>query len=378
MQTPAGEEMRTFQRKTAWLILFSLAVHLCCTRSGPVLLVPSQNGDLNDYLCGTLSSSITSGLTLELNPDEIHTISGRSCLWQNKESITVQSSGDKAATIWCDGSDYTQTGFGFVNVSHFILRNLRFENCGGDLQNTSTFAPLGTSPRRAVDNSQHAVLFFSRCLDITLDSILFTNYRGYAIYALNLIGSNSFYEVTVKDSFSYINETRSSNRSDLMYSGSGAFFHFSDDLPVLETDTGITIVNSTFSNNFNIYPDFLLQSQQETRLQNQRGDFPLHGAGGMTVHLIQQCRKVTVYIEHTDFINNSGSAGGGSKIISRNTIGHSDIFFAFCRFVNNSVYKYSSFFPGSGLEVLFIFSYSELQNLIKGPEIPNADATIRI
>ena len=355
--------MEIVSRSSAWLFWCLVNLILAVTsQQQPTVTVPNQNGDLNNYLCGNLSSTITNGMTLELNPDEQHIITGQSCLWQNRQNVAVQSSGDKAATVQCNSAEYTRSGFGFVEMSKFSLRNLRFENCGGIAQNASSFAPMNTAPRRAIDNNQHAVLFISHCTDVNIENVTFSNYRGYAIYAINLLGNTTLQQVTVTNSFAFVNRMTSSSGRDLMYSGSGVFFHFSNEtsIPANNSMIIVNITNSVFSKNFNIYPDDLIHSLQETRLQNQPDDFPLHGAGGLTVHFQQQHRRVTAYIENVNFTDNVGSTGGGSQIVSRNTIDNSDIIFSGCNFTNNSVYNYSSFFIGGGLQLYFIFSYSKL------------------
>ena len=325
---------------------------------GVLIQVPNENGNLSDYLCGT--QSIISGTILELNPKITHTISRQFCLWQNRENVTVQSSQEEAmAVVRCDmGTGYSQSGFGFVEMTDLTLRNIRFENCGGMMQNASLFAEVNTAPRRAININQHAVLFLSQCNGVNIENVAFSNYRGYAIYAINLVGQNLFQGVTVTESYAYRNKTRLLDGSDLTYSGSGVFLHFSNhSTPV---DTTIDILNSNFTNNYNIYPEKFIRSLEETRLQNQRQDFPLHGAGGLTVHFEQQNRLVMVHVENAIFANNSGTAGAGGKIINRDTLYNSNITFTGCTFINNSVF---GIFAGSGLELVFIFSYSKLSQV---------------
>ena len=339
-----------------FLVLVSLDLHLT---GAEVIQVPNQNGNLGDYLCGT--ESIISGTILELNPEITHTISRQFCLWQNRENVTVQSSQEGTkAVVHCDGTEYSQSGFGFVEMVSITLRNIRFENCGGIMQDASSFTEANTAPRRAINSNQHAVLFLSRCKDISIENVAFSNYRGYAIYAVNLIGQNLFQGVTVTESYAYQNATRSFDDSDLTYSGSGIFFHFGNDSRLFNTNTYVAIMNATLSNNFNIYPEYFIRELQETIFQNENEDIPPHGAGGLTVYFEQQNRQVMVHVENTLFANNSGSAGAGAKIVTRDTIHNSNITFTRCTFVNNSVYEYSVLFAGGGLELLFLFSYSKL------------------
>jgi predicted outer membrane repeat protein len=334
---------------------------------GALIQVPNENGNLSDYLCGT--QSIISGTVLELNPEITHTISQQFCLWQNRENITVQSSQEGAmAIVRCDinaSTEYTQSGFGFVEMSSLTLRNIRFENCGGIMENADLFADANTAPRRAINIKQHAVLFMSRCNGVNIENVAFSNYRGYAIYAINLVGQNLLQGVTVTESYAYRNETKSLDGNDLKYSGSGIFLHFSNESTQSrpKINTVVNLLNSNFTNNFNIYPESFIKSLEETRLQNQPPDFPFHGAGGLTLHFEQQDRLVMVHVEDSHFINNSGTAGGGGKIVTRDTLHNSNIIFTGCTFISNSIYRYSKVFAGSGLEIHFVFSYSKLSQV---------------
>ena len=328
--------------------------------------IPNPTGNLSDYLCGTQSSNIINGTVLTLDPEITHTISRQFCLWQNREGITMQSSQEgTVATIQCDGTEYSQSGFGFLEMVNLTLRNIRFENCGGMMQDADRFAEPNTAPRRAINSNQHAILFLSRCRDVKIENVIFTNYRGYAIYAINLIGNNNILQgVTVTGSYAYQNATiLSFGGRDLTYSGSGIFFHFSNELTSFEMRTYVTIRNTTLSNNFNVYPEYFIRELQETIFQNEQEDFPPHGAGGLTVYFQQQNQQVMIQAENTHFINNSGSAGAGAKMVMQDTLHRSSITFFECSFVNNSVYKYSILFAGGGLELLFLFSYSKLQQV---------------
>ena len=359
--------MRAVSKKLVCLSLYcSLIIYLLDAKEAGavdnVISVPNQFGNLSDYLCGTLASTILNGTTMQLDPNVKHIMSGTFCTWQGRGFVTIQGSETRQAVIQCDSDNYTQIGFSFVEMRNFTLRNIRFENCGGVTQDPSSIAPISTSPRRAIDSNQHAVLFLARCIHVNIENVTFSKYRGYAVYGINLLGANRVQQVTVTDSFAYVNGMRSSIGRDLTYSGSGLFFHFSDrmSLPVSD-DSTVMITNSTLSDNFNIYPDFYIRSLQETRLQNQQDDFPLHGCGGLTVHFEQRDRKAMVYVENTYFLNNGGSAGGGSQIVWRNTMDNSDLLLSGCTFVNNSVAsKYGNFFVGGGLQLLFIFAYSQL------------------
>ena len=384
--------MEMASRKSVHLFLCSLMcllfgnLSLVAIVTSQTITIPNRYGNLSNYLCGNLSLAITNGTTLELNPYEQHIVSGQSCVWQNRHHFTVQSSGPSVATIQCIGDDLSRGMFGFVQASDIRLRNLRFENCGGIIQSTGTeghtesepFVPINTSSAYALSHNQQAVLFLSHCTDVTIDNVTFINYSGYAIYAINLFGDTTLQQVTVTNSFAFENNMTSWNGTDLTYSGSGIYFQFiNKTLPsVTSTNSNVTMTNCTISNNFNIYPDIFLKSLLETRLQDQPGDFPLYGAGGLTVHFEQSQHKAQLYVENTNFTNNGGSAGGGAYITTQNTLDNSDIIFTGCAFVKNRVHEDSSYFEGAGIKLSFIFYFPLLFQVSKYAGTTKANITV--
>ena len=334
--------------------------------------IPNSDNELNDYLCGSQSSQIVSQTTLKLSSNEEHVIpSNQFCVLLNKEGIVLQSSGPVPAVVRCEGDGATKAGFGFVRVSQLTIKNIRFENCGGViLQNSNEFpstmfAPPQSSPANVIRNQQQAVLLLSYCSNVNITNVTVNNYHGYAIYAINIFGKNNFSHVTITNSYAFQLGTTSSDRNDLLESGSGMYIHFIDSDSPQPVSYSIVYItgNTKISNNWNVYPTFLLESLLSVRLQNQPGDFPLPGSGALTVYLEQRTFRVKLFLENTETRNNAASTGGSTKINSRNTINNFDLNITNCTFINNSIFKYSNHFRGAGIQMYFVFSYDKLRDV---------------
>ena len=336
------------------------------------ITIPNQNWELNDYLCGNQSSQIGSQTTMELSTSKQHMIPpGQFCVFDNKEDIVLQSSGVEMATITCKGSGTAHSGFGFVKVRRLTIRNIRFENCGGIILHNSisypstSFAPPNTSPENAIRKQQQAVVLLSYCTNVTLSNVIFNNYHGYAVFAINLFGETTFQRMTIVNSYTFLQGITSSNRIDLLESGSGIYLHFFDyEIPFRANYSNLYIMdNSNISNNHNVYPMFLLESLRAVRLQNQPDDFPLSGGAAVTVHLEQRTFRVKLDIENTMTTNNVASTGGSIKVVSRNTINNFDMNITGCSFISNGIFNYSSYFKGAGLQMFLDFSFDKLSNV---------------
>ena len=347
--------------------------------------VPNQNGVLNDYLCGSRSSDIVDQTTLELSSTVEHVISpNQFCVFMNKEGIVIQSSGQEMAVVRCEGNGTNQSGFGFVGVSRLSITNVRFENCGGIILHNSmgypstVFAPPKTSPENAIRIQQQAVLLLSSCSNTNITNVTFNNYRGYAVYAINVFEDTRFQRITIKNSYAFLRGMTLSERNDLLDSGSGIYLHFIDsELPPAVTNSNVYIThNSNISNNWNVYPTYLLEILRSVRLQNQPESFPLSGGGAVSLHLEQRRFKVQLVIDSTETRNNAGSTGGSTKIMSRNTINNFNLNITRCTFVNNSIFKYSRYFQGAGIQMYFLFSYDKLHDVTTTAGVDKASIII--
>lgn len=214
---------------------------LMVTSQSTIISVPSTEpkSSVYDYFCGNHSSQIVDNTVVEINATMVHYLSQQQfCVLRNLENITIQSSGEKEATIRCNGGSGTdelmQSGIGFLGIRNLTLRHIRFENCGGVIKNTpesyefEDLAPPFSSPFSAINDQQQAVLLLSNCTDVTLDRVTIESYRGYAIFTVNLYDTITLHTVMVNNSFAAIKGKISSIRSDMAESGSGIYFYFMD------------------------------------------------------------------------------------------------------------------------------------------------------
>ena len=367
----------TFMALTCYLTILLVMV----TAQENTITIPDSY-ELVDYVCGDQQWQITNDTTITLDAAVEHVIPSKQlfCVVQDKWNVTLQSSSEKeVAVIRCDGDNVTQSGFGFVGVSSLTVRNVRFENCGGIIRN-STFVSSNTSPENKIENMQHAVLFLSNCTNVQVENVIIDSYRGYAIFAVNVFGEVRIRRSNITNSFAFMKQMMSSSRNDLIESGSGILFHFNDKAEENSTallNSRIHITNfTTITNNFNIYPEPLLRSIRAVRLQNQERNFPIPGAGGLSVHFEQHKFRVELFVEDTEISNNGGSVSGGIQVFSRNTIDNADVKFNRCIFRNNTVHDFSGYIGGGGLQLIFIYSYFDLSVVNATAGTPKAAFTI--
>ena len=355
---------------------------LVATSQSTTISVPSTepNSSFYDYFCGNHSSEIVDNSVVVINADMIHDLSRQHfCVVRDLENITIQSSGEREATIRCNGGsgtgDLMQSGIGFLGIRNLTIRYIRFENCGGVIKNTmeryefEDLAPPKSSTLSAINDQQQAVLLFSNCTDVTLDRVTIESYRGYAIFAINLYETITLHTVIVKNSFATIQRKTSSTRSDVVESGSGIYFYFmdTDSEPVPGSEqtlnSRISIQNSEISKNFNIYPDSYYKVLRTRRIQNHPMNFTLPGAGGLTVMLMQQTFHVSLMVENTVISNNGGSTSGGVLLLTRNTVNNMDMIFNGCIFFNNSIQDSKSVVGGGGIQLILSFSFAALSRV---------------
>ena len=356
------------------LLLVNLLIVAAATQSA-IIVVPSTEARYTfyDYFCGNHSPQIVDNTVIEINATVIHVLSQQQfCVLKNLENITIQSS-DKnlEAIICCDGGSGTgeliQSGIGFLGIRNLTLRNIRFENCGGVIrraENYEDLAPTDSSPLNAITDQQQAVLLLSNCTDVILERVTIRNYRGYAIFATNLYDNVTLHTVMVNDSFSVTQRKTSSTERDMVESGSGIYFYFTDTELIPDSEqflnSRINILDTRISNNFNIYPDSYYKELRTMRIQNQPMNFTLPGAGGLTVILTQRNFRVSLFTENTIISHNGGTTSGGVLLLTRNTINHMDMIFKGCTFLNNSVQDTNSIVDGGGIQLILTFSFAML------------------
>ena len=360
------------------LVNYLVIVAAAATQSA-IISVPSSTeaeSSFYDYFCGNHSSQIVDNTVIEVNASVIHVLSQQQfCVLKNLENITIRSSNENLdATIRCSGgsgeSELIQSGIGFLNIRNLTLSNVRFENCGGVIrraENYEDLAPPASSPLSAITYQQQAVLLLSNCTDVTLENITIRNYRGYAIFATNLYETVTLRRVIVNDNFAFIRRKTSSTESDVVESGSGIYFYFTDTEPDPSSEqilnSRINIMDTRISNNFNIYPDSYYEKLRTMRIQNQPINFTLPGAGGLTVIFTQRNFRVSLFAENTTISHNGGTTSGGVLFLTRNTINNVDMIFDGCMFMNNSVQDTNSIIGGGGIQMILVFSFAMLSEV---------------
>ena len=216
------------------------------------------------------------------------------------------------------------------------------------------------------------------CTNVSITNVTFNSYRGYAIYAINVFGDTKLRHITITNSYAFLHGIRSTNRTDLLESGSGVYLHFVDMETPLPTSYCIIDItdDSKISNNWNVYPTFLLENLHSIRLQNQPEDFPLSGGAALSVHLEQSHFKVKLDIDNMETRNSMASTAGSMKIISRNTINNFDMNVTRCAFIGSGIFKYSNYFEGAGIQMFFDFSFDKLRDITETAGVEKASITI--
>ena len=333
--------------------------------------------ELKTYLCGnnTLSSDITLNLrniTYPIQP-------GKFCLVRDLVNISIIG----PATVECTGSGSgdanVRTGFVFRNILGLIIKDVVFVGCGGVITNESY--TINGVPLIYSGPSLQAVILLNSCWNVSLENIEVVNYWGYAILSVNVFGNSVFDRLTIHHSNTNNNGDRNITVSDgFAQSGGGMMVYFVDEdyqdpnntsgdqnvtaaTPVV--DHFVTIQNSVFANNTNLYPNDLINANnlrsfvEDSKLE----PFPLGGAGGLSVVTLQLFFNVQVNVMNSNITDNLGSIGAGVKILQRNTINRSLIKFQGCLIRNNSLLN--AFSRGAGIQILLVFSFVRLNQLSK-------------
>lgn len=214
---------------------------------------------------------------------------------------------------------------------------------------------------------------------MTFENVEIVNYRGYAIFGINLLGISVFEHLTIHRSYSNNLGQRNLLKSDsLAQSGSGMTVYYVDYEHQEENFTAVDnttftslaskvdhfvyIQSSVFANNTNLYPDDLVNIDNFRSFKRDNdNELPLAGAGGVSIFTLQLLFNVQIDVLNSSITDNSESTGGGVKILHRNTIKHSLITLQGCFICNNTLLN--SFSRGAGLQIFFAFSFVRLNQL---------------
>ena len=328
------------------------------------IFIPS-NGDnrllqLQDYLCGVPPAvELGADMILELDTEVVHSIpdAAQFCLVRNLNNLTIRSSDPQSvATIHCSGGNpLNQTGFGFFNIRGLVLSNIRIDNCGGIVSRE-----VARIPTLGLD--QQAVLTVSSCFDVLIENLHISNYAGYGLFGLNLLGDCLIDTISVKDSYSHrINLTNIRGNSSFM-SGGGITLVSHNSMSPVPIPTSITLSNVEVTRSRNIYPQYFLKTLISLLLLNGESDsilFPLGGMGAITVVFSSISHHVNFTLSNANVTNNQGSIGGGVTMLHVFSNLRSNVLLKQCTIDSNKNMATS----GSGLQLHYLFLPSFLLSL---------------
>lgn len=356
----------------------------CARAEFNVLPLPetTHNGtrSLQDYICSP-ENQVQSNTVVVLSPGTHYIQPGIFCLVSDKINIGFHgSTSGIPAVIHCNGSSdsLNQTGFGFHNVVNLTFKNVWFENCGGMLsKETLRFVPNEETEPFYFGRFQKTVLLLTHCFDVYMENVTITNYHGYGIYTLNLLGNSVFRTVNISHSFSNLRQINDTDLSTPGLSGSGMVFYYMDNKSqdnVSNPNNSLVITQCIFLHNTYLYPRVYRDLLVAHFLSNAGGSnlprvptfgfgsnlplIPAVGSGGLTLYFYQQSFDVTVMVNNSLISRNSGNVGGGVFVLNLDTLDHSFVTIDNCTFHENSVLE--SVFTGAALKLAFLYNPERL------------------
>ena len=298
-------------------------------------------GMLQRCLCGDGSALIGNNTILFLSSNINHYIEhGPVCIIGNMHNLTITSDHHEYPAYISCTTDRSLNGraFGFFNISGLTMHNLYFKNCGGLIYSTETSAI--NDSRIYFQHNETAALLISLCKNLTMKSVSFIGeYTGYALIASNLRGNVYFDSIYISKSIAFSNMFKRSSGAVLLYTGK-----YCD-----TKNTSVVIRNTTFINNEN---ELNWRLNPIELLENGKDRVPLFGGAGLTLLYIESSPE-NVLIENDQFINNTGSLGGGCLVFSVNTK-LSNLVISYSKFLSN--YLKGNTGKGSGIGLYIIAS----------------------
>ena len=349
------------------LLIMACGVNKVTSNNTTTLTIPNngtnsttqQTRTLEDYFCTDLSNEISSFTIIELSSETNHLIKpGNFCVIRDLSNITIIGFGDTPAMIRCTGEDNAefQSGFGFRNITGLSISNVVFDSCGGVISNETY--NYGDEPLLIYAGELlQAVIIMNNCYDVEIESIVITQYRGYGLLGLNLLGHSKMNNITVHSSYANIIGLTSSNLTTLQHSGSGILVVYIDtvfDEREIEPNDSrsnhtLIISNTVLVNNTNIYPDTYAESLRVV----EPSPLPLGGAGGLTVDILQLRFDVRIEVRDSEFSDNLGTLSGGMSLFHKNSLLHSMVDINNCIMRNNTLLLERNI-GGAGLQIVFV------------------------
>ena len=341
--------------ESVWILgLFNFLSFLLLVNSSTTISINSVAGFLQ--LCSM--DTLDSNTKVELAPGtyEIDLY----CFIANLSNISIVGSDNEPSIIRGSIVNVSmKSGFAFYNVSHLLVKNVFFEHCGHEVPSSLPSAVNGTFAY--FGPSQKAVLLFSHCRDVVLNHVVINQSFGFGIVTVNLLGMTELNQVIISntDNFRHPSCSLLINRDDLLCSGSGAVFVFSDDdiTDVEKENATLTIANSTFERNANLIPlSRFIPLYVSIRSARKSEPFLLVSGSGIGFFLGQTNYHLVVTVSNTSIQHNNGNIAG-VVLGYFNTVRSSEVNIRQCIFDDNHV---PDLVRGGGLLVLLSLYLDQL------------------
>ena len=303
---------------------FCLIIAFVSLSSINAIIVSPENytGQLDYFLCNYTASNATIDIHFLSGP--YHCMLQRSCLLQNKTSITLIGSSSNDTIIEC------QEPFNivFMSVQDVIISNIKMVNCGNVVNDSINKTIVDATDHRTHfgSNFKLAIMFY-QVKDLTIMNFTMISTMGYGIVAFNAIGNITIANFTVQNTTSSNHDSYyyDSDTADFNYSGSGLLMIYHDRIDpelvsVKEADTTLLITHSHFTGNRNYLPynqfSILVDAINTGFYENS---IPLQGAACITILYLQNKYDVNTIIANSMFYNNSGTISASIAIASLST-----------------------------------------------------------
>ena len=248
-------------------------------------------------MCHTLSSDTA----LHLYPGGNFVLQFNFCNVSDLHNITI--TGVEHVNINCNTSVRPNVGFGFISVTNLTIENITFINCGTEfyhhIPSLPTSAPLNLS------NTSAAVLLFMNCSDVVIDSVVITQYYGYAMVMLRAMGQFKLNNV-------HVSGTYTSSENQIKNIGSGLLVYHYDTSSTTTSDIYMNISHTHITNSMHVYN--LKVCLADMYISNRSYHNELQPAGGITLVYSQVHYNVTTNISHSS-IQTCGAVGIGAMLI---------------------------------------------------------------
>ena len=351
---------------------------LCCGINCSTLCVVSNASSVasSGKICNITTKNITLAFILfNDHSDQYSTIvvegqhNLQSSLSNTFYNVTIlHIIGLNSAEITCD----LGAGLAFIDSANIVIKNIQFIGCGA--------VHYGTSKVKNMSWPLSASLYFLKCINITMDSIIISDSNGFGVQIYATVGFNT------------INNSHFINNGNPQQYGGGVHIEFPYCYPTSEylcvanysnyykMNSTYNIINCTFENNNALTPNAsittYIKPYNKSHVSFGRGgglSFILKGAaknneivldnctffnnsalfgGGLYIELLDEVQDNEITVNNSLFdMNRALYVGGGAKVnflsFSNSSFQFNDVHFSYCHFNNNSATE-----VGGGLQLL--------------------------